>query len=112
MRTLLRDVREPHGRSAAASPRALHRHERIRLGLDEIRLLIGSQHDHARVGVRMTERGEDLPAHAEIRVVHVGSLSSLGERECEAAEFLSGHEKAEGRSSQHGCTATGPQFQA
>jgi hypothetical protein len=61
-----------------------------RLGPHEFPLLVWSQFDHA-PGLVGTERGEDLAAHPEVRMVHVRFLDGLGKTERQGPEFLRGH---------------------
>src|SRR5258708_5046401 len=62
---LLRRLEMNAGR-AAASPRAFHRDERVRIVLGKVMLVLGRELDHAASLVRIAERGEDFSGDAEV----------------------------------------------
>src|SRR5438132_90622 len=59
-------LRKPHIGGAALAPSARHGTENFRLGLDQHRLLLDRQLDHAPVFIGIAERREDALLHAEI----------------------------------------------
>lgn len=77
---------ETDGGRARASPAAGGRDEDVWRKRDEALLLGGGELHHAPPGLGISEGGEDLPPDAEVRVIHVGGLDGLGQRERQAAE--------------------------
>jgi hypothetical protein len=82
---------QPHVSAAALAPSAGHRPEDFRLGLDQHRLLLGSELDHAPVGVGVTEGGEDALADPKIGVPLMRALDRSGQAQCDLAKLSRRH---------------------
>ncbi len=72
-------------------PRAFHRNERERIGLDEQILIDRRKRHHGPRRIRIAQRREDLPADAEVRMVHVRRLDRICKTQREFPEVVCGH---------------------
>src|SRR6516225_7762143 len=78
-------------RRAAETPSTLHGDEHIGVESHVNSLLLGRELHHAPRLIRVAERGEDLPAHAEIGVAHVTLLFRARQAACDPSKILSGN---------------------
>ena len=81
-------------RRALLSPSASARIEHAWRFFQKSPLLLWGELNHPMVVVGITERGENLAADAEVRVVHVRGLDRTRNLERHAAKFICGHGKA------------------
>jgi hypothetical protein len=88
---LLLRLAQANVRGALLAPRAFHRDERERISVDEQILIDRRKRHHGRLGIRIAQRREDLPAHAEVRMVHVRRLDRIGKTQREFPEVVRGH---------------------
>jgi len=58
----------------------------------ELGLVIGWEHNHSVIFIRVPERGENLPADPEIRMVHMGGFGSLRHAQGNAAKLGGSHQ--------------------
>jgi len=78
---------------ALLSPSASARIEHAWRFFQKSPLLLWGELNHPMVVVGITERGENLTADAEVRVVHVRGLDRTRNLERHAAKFICGHGK-------------------
>ena len=90
MRRLFVHCAKPDLRTTSSSPGALRRDEYSGRAGEQFRLLLGPHEDDAPFPIS-PERGKNLPAYSEIRVIHMRALGRFGKTEGEIAEFVSRH---------------------
>jgi hypothetical protein len=76
---------------ATLTPSAFHRLKNSRIDPNEFSLLIRCHFDDCRIFVGISERCKNLPAHAEIRMMHVRRFDSFGEIQRELAKIVRRH---------------------
>ena len=77
---------------ARRAPGAGGGREDVGVGLEERGLVFGGELDHAEAGLGGVEGCENLAAHAEVGVAHVGGFLGVGEGEGEGAKVVGSHE--------------------
>src|ERR1043166_7683646 len=77
-------------RAAGLPPGPFDRLVDIGLGSDQEALVLRREPDHGISLVGISQRGEDLPAHAEIRVAHVLGFRRVGQVEREPPKLVRG----------------------
>jgi hypothetical protein len=90
--------------AALPSPSALYGRKDPRLVLNNFLLLFRGEFYHSPAFVRTPKGCKDFPAHAEIRMPHVGILRGIGHAEGDAAEVVGGHRRLSAQGVHFSCT--------
>ena len=82
---------EPNRSATLFSPRSFCGNENGGMRFHKLGLVIGREHNHPMMFIRVTEGGENFPVDPEIRMVHMGSFSRMRHAQGNAAKLGGSH---------------------